>query len=301
MKPEFCAGIEQNLTERKLIPLDKSWIIRMGVLDFLNGRVADTIQFLEGQNELGGDLQALHRAALVWESNLPIDVGESATLYRFLRFTSLKLGLNKEFIKRGTLLGRELYESPGIEKFSLEELAQLKTSQWVSAAILLGNEEQVESLQFKSRLTHEALEHWQEQRAKGQMWLPRYDQTIMNQAMSFMNLMRGGELDFTPEQAEDYCFARVFGVMTKVEGEVCWPSLHDHESDRLEEMETMVKRAELGLVVNSGDHRVVQAIAMKQMIKGEEIEVTDASVVNKSWPQFWRFLAYVRSGDLIPK
>ena len=74
-----------------------------------------------------------------------------------------------------------------------------------------------------------------------------------------------------------------------------WPNLRGHESNRLEEMEIMIEKAQQGLEIDSKDHRVIQAIAMKQIIEGKQIEVNDVAVVNKSWPQFWRFLNYAGS------
>jgi len=41
-------------------------------------------------------------------------------------------------------------------------------------------------------------------------------------------------------QPEDYCFARVFGYITKTKGENKWPSLKGHESNRISEMEKIV-------------------------------------------------------------
>lgn len=297
MTLEIRSQVEQDLIEKKLIPLDKSWIIRMGVLDLLNGRRADTIQFLEEQEQLSDDLEALHRAALVWDSDLPVDVGESATLYRFLQFTSWKNGLNKQFVLRGSLRNRPICHDPNIINYSQDELHKLDngTSQWTSAAVLTGDTNRVTKPSFKQKVTYEAVSHWYQQRAKGQMWLPRCDQTIMNQAVAFINLLAGRELDFTPEQAEDYCFARAFGIMTKEEGEARWSNLRGHESNRLEEMEIMIEKAQQGLETDSKDHRVIQAIAMKLMIEGKQAKVNDVSIANKSWPQFWRFLTYVGS------
>ena len=47
------------------IPLDKSWIIRMGVLDIIQG-YDDITSFLDSQDNLGGDLKALRRVVESW-------------------------------------------------------------------------------------------------------------------------------------------------------------------------------------------------------------------------------------------
>ncbi|HEY4477585.1 MAG TPA: hypothetical protein VJB56_03050 [Candidatus Paceibacterota bacterium] len=115
---------EDALIRNGYIPLDKSWIIRMGVLDMINGR-HDIIDFLTSQKSLSGDLQALLCAARVWDTNEPIDVGESGTLYRFLRFASWARNLDKKFILRGTLKERAICDNPVVVHYSLKELLLL--------------------------------------------------------------------------------------------------------------------------------------------------------------------------------
>lgn len=198
--------MESQLIKGGYIPLDKSWIIRMGVLDLLNN-YNDIFEFLKvRQNELSDDLQALHRALKSWKAGEQnIDVGESATLYRFLKFTSWVLGENKRFILRGTLQKR-------------------KTS-------------------------------------------------------------------FVPQQPEDYCFARTFGLITKEQGKSLWPSLQGHESDRIEEMEWVIETVNAGGMIESQDHRTVQAGCMLQKFRGMGISAKYPWCVNKSWPRFWDFLS----------
>jgi len=42
----------------------------------------------------------------------------------------------------------------------------------------------------------------------------------------------------------------------------------------------------------SKDHRIVQALAMLALFDKKEIEFAFPESVNKSWPQFWKFLDY---------
>ena len=281
----------------KFIPLDKSWIIRMGVLDLINGH-SDIREFLDKQTNLGDDLIALKRAAQVWNMDEPIDVGESGTLYRILQFISWKMGLNKKFITHGTLENRikKMPNDPNIVNLSLIELRALPddTSQRVTAAVLSGSEEPVpENIDYEVKITTvQALEHWKKHRQAGLVWEPRYDETLQSQAEAFLELNKGLRPIFNPIHSEDYCFARVFGYMTKEEGKVKWPKLQGHETPRLDEMERVIVQAEAGEPIDSRDHRVVQAMAMWGVVNKKELNFTpDArKAVNKSWPQFWEFL-----------
>lgn len=279
------------LIEQGYIPLDKSWIIRMEILDLLNG-YEDTIRFLEQKEQLSSDLQALHRALIAWKTNEPIDIGESATLYRFLKFASWKLGLNKKFILRGSLRRRKICDNSEIIGYTLEELLKLDegTSQWASAAVLLGNKERIINPPYKLKLTFEAVSHWRGQREKGECWKPLYDKTILRQAESFLELLKLGKTSFVPQQAEDYCFSRAFKFITKREGESRWPSLRGHESDRIKEIERILDNVDRREEIDSRDHRVIQAVAMRQKVKHKNINVKYPLAVNKSWPQFWKFL-----------
>lgn len=267
-----------------LIPLDKSWTIRMGVLDILHGR-NQIIKFLESQNKLSDDLQALLRAAKQWHTK-KVDVGESGTLYRFLQFAAWELNKPVEFVKKGTLSTRQICHDPSIVNLPVHKLLELDngTSQWASAKVLMGSTEQAETVPYKLKITYEAREHWHQRVKEGKDWEARQDKTIEAQARAFL-----GE-DFVPGHSEDYCFARAFGLITCEEGERRWPSLRGHETDRIQEMERCLKEYAGGQKIQTNDHRVVQAIAMKAATEGKKAEFSNPECVSKSWPEFWDFL-----------
>ena len=274
------------------IPWDKSWIIRMGILDLIHDRT-QIIDFLQTEHtNLSDDLLALASALHAWHSNQPIDVGESGTLYRFLQFTAWKQGTDKEFIKHGTLRDRPITSDPSIVHKSQENLLSLdnQTSQWASAAALNGETERVAHPPYKLALTYLAIDHWQSLTGRGHDWIPRRDETIRAQAEAFVQAQEGKPVTFSPQQAEDYCFARAFGLMTAAEGLKRWPALIGHESNRIKEMETQLERARTGQTITSHDHRVVQAIAMFGSTQKMALSYEHPKCVRKSWPQFWTFL-----------
>lgn len=291
---EKNTSVERKLIEKGLIPLDKSWVIRMGFLDVINGYGDNyTASFLNQQENLGNDLRVLGGALANWVTDEPIDVGESATLFRFLRFASWKLGLEKQFIKHGSLIERSITNDKKIIECSIPELLKLDngTTQWASAAILMGNKERIPNPPYKLRLTQKALEHWNERRDMHEKWNGIYwDETILTHAVSFIHLIQNNSTDFVPKQAEDYCFARAFEFISPEEGARRWPNLRGHESNRIIEMEDALSQVYSGTKITSGDHRVVQAGVMRQIQLYGDINVKNPSSVNKSWPQFWKFL-----------
>ena len=177
--------------DKKYIPLDKYWIIRMGVLDLING-YDDINNFLDKQSHLGDDLLALKRASKVWKTDKSIDVGESGTLYRFLQFASWKLCLNKKFIRRGKLVHRKVCSDPKIIHWNLKKLLILDggTSQWASAAVLLGNAEKLNKAPFFLQRTLEAKKYWEEHRKKGKRWEAQYDGILSKQAKYFIKCIK---------------------------------------------------------------------------------------------------------------
>ena len=263
----------------------------MGILDLLNN-YQDTIIFLKKQDKLSGDLQALLKALEDWNLNQEIDAGESGTLYRFLQFASWKLNLGKKFILRETLQKRKISNNPEIVNWKLQDLLNLDnhTSQWASASVLLGNKEKIKNPPFKLKLTYEAVRHWKEKRAKKECWILRYDKTILAQAEAYLNLVKTAKINFIPKQAEDYCFARAFNLITKEEGEKRWPSLRGHESNRIIEMEKAINDYKNNKEIESKDHRVIQAIVMLSKLENKEVKIKYPQSVNKSWPQFWDFI-----------
>jgi hypothetical protein len=275
------------------IPLDKSWMIRLGVLDILNG-YDDITKFLSKQTNLSDDLQALYRVAQDWNSNQSLDVGESATLYRFLKFASWKYKLNKEFIKRGTLRKRKICNNPKIVNWPLEKLQTLDygTSQWASASVLLGNKEIIQNPPYKLKLTYEAVSHWKERRSLGLCWIPREDETILRQALAYIELLETDKTSFIPEHSEDYCFARAFNLITSKEARKKWPSLYGHESKRIKHMEDVINQADKNEIINSTDHRAIQANVLSQKFKNKPVYIRNRNAVNKSWPRFYDFVQY---------
>lgn len=281
---------------KEFIPLDKSWIIRIGVLDMIYG-YREINRFLDVQTDLADDLLALKRACVLWNTDASIDVGESATLLRYLRFASWKFGLNKGFIKKGTLKRRRISNNPRLIHRSQRDLLKriedesAPTTQWASAAVLLGDEDRLPNAPYKLQLTYEAVEHWRRQREQGKPWDAKYDETIKVQAETFLRMLRGERPPFLALQAEDYCFARIFGYMTREDGEQ-WPNLIGHESNRLEEIEQVIARANAGEQIDSSDHRVIQAIVMWGIINGKAVKIRYPNAVRKSWSRFWDFIQW---------
>ena len=155
---------------------------------------------------------------------------------------------------------------------------------------LLDDEERLPDPPFKLKFTYDAIDHWKLQRSKNEKWVLRYDKTILNQAKAYSDLLKGDKVKFIPEQAEDFCFAYVFGYITAEEAEKKWPALHGHESDRIIEIKEMLDLAKQGKGIPSKDHRVVQAIAMWGKVNNKSANILYPSVVSKSWPEFWDFL-----------
>ena len=213
-------------------------------------------------------------------------------MLRILKFASWKLNLNKKFIIRGSLKNRKINNDQNIINLPQKELLKLdnNTSQWATASVLLGDKKRLKKPPFKLKLTYEAVSHWKKQRKNNKSWVPRFDQTILNQTKTYLELLKGKKAKFYPEQAEDFCFAYVFGFMTVEKGGKLWPSLRNHESNRISEMKKVIKQAEKGEKIISKDHRVIQAIIMWGKVNKKEVDIKYPSAVNKSWPQFWNFV-----------
>ncbi len=273
---------------QRLLPLDKSWMIRMGMLDLQAGNTTAR-EYLEAHEPgLGDDLRALLSVLQNWGTNGTLDVGESGTLYRFLQFYLWLIGSDIQIVTHGTLKNRALTNDPKIPEYSISRLLTLDagTSQWASAACLFTDIE-IDTdviIPYKLQTTLDAKAHWTKQVQSGDVWEPRIDATIERQAAAFYNYVQTGDMQFEPEQAEDFPFACAFGLITPEEGEQRWPALRNHESDRIAEMQRLLTAD----VVDSPDHRIVQALAMRYL--GREVTERSRKAVNKTWPQFWDFL-----------
>jgi hypothetical protein len=260
----------------------------MCILDLLNGYAPRAAMKLALMDDLGDDLLALKGVLENWDKTDFVFVGESGTLCRFIQMVIWKQGLNKTIVKYKTLEKRNICDNPEIATWSQKELLTLdnQTSQWASAAVLCGDPERLKNPPFKLQVSYDAVDGW-----SPEGWEARLDQTIYNQALAFDQWMNGKTHRFIAEQAEDYCFARAFCLIDKENGLCAWPSLVGHESNRIEEMEEAILEYENGAFVQSLDHRVIQAIALKSLMDGLACDFSDYSCVKKSWTRFWDFHA----------
>lgn len=278
------------------IPLDKSWMMRMGFLDakVTNKQFCINNILRHEQKEMcGTDIQNLKGVLYGLKTanvDKPLYVGESATLYRFLTFFLKANGLGeREIVKTGSLLNREMSDIDKIFTKPQKELLKLDggTSGWASASALFLNGNRVLNPPYKLALTYEAIDTWKQSK-----WFPRLDETLFLQAYDFLE----GKSRWTPKHSEDFCYAYAFDYMTLDEAKEKWPQLANHESNRFEEMQRQIKEVDEHKKITSTDHRVVQAATMYAMRKydlgSEALEMDQASLfaTHKTWPLFMKFM-----------
>ena len=183
----------------------------------------------------------------------------------------------------GEQLKRRIKKWPdNLTDLSIAELLKLGTSQYASAAIIMGAEpDNIENLHPKCQLAIEAKKKYFE---SGGQWIPKYDDVIIGQLENFLH-----KKEITNPIAEDYCYLRAFNLITYEEGARRWPELSTHECNRLKVMEEVCKNFDKYIEVPD-DHRVVMAIALRQLSLNLPIRVNNRQCVAKSWPQFWKWL-----------
>lgn len=271
------------MENNSILPLSKSWAIRMIFLDMLYGEKTNywVINYLKKQKDstLADDIRSALACAVAYISGDDVfRVGNSGTVCRFLLYF---LDGKKYKIIKGRQLAERKIEAPNnISKLSLAKLLKLGTSQFASVAILAGTRP-VKNLPLRCQLSLVARKKYFKNNGK---WTPKIDEVIMRQLDHFM---RGGQ--FKAKIAEDYCYARAFNSITKAEGKRRWPELANHESDRLEVMEKVCKDFNRKINVPD-DHQVVMAVALRQKSLGLPVRVSNKKCVSKSWPQFWQWL-----------
>lgn len=289
----------------KFVPRDKGSTIRMVYLDLTQGYGPNhAINFLESKKDLSGDEKAALSVARSWEGNGPIDVLESRTMFIFLQFYFWKNKIAREILTRGTLTQR-IKEMEATEKVATWPLAKLLTleggtSQFASAAILLGNEEILPENPFYLQKTYNVRSYWLEQKQLGHFWIPQPDPTITVQIQEYINFLKTGKINIIPDRLGDcdlYCFLHSFGKITTEEGKKIWPQLCKHESNRFCEMELRREECLFGRIIHTRDHRVVSAYAllMQSMnlnlsVDAIRVSFIEPDCVNKAWPQFWNFV-----------
>jgi hypothetical protein len=301
--------IVKDCIRKGYVPWFKSQIIRVAILDLIRGYgPGDLIRFLDSQEDLGGDLKALRRIAEAWVyQNKSLDVGESATIYRFVSFYSWKYGISRPIVVSGTLAERaeEMGATPDIVNWPLAKLLTLEggTTQWATMAILMGNKEVLPQVPFYIQQTYNVMEHYDKQRDEGKVWIPQRDITLSTQIEEYIRFLKTGKTAIKPTKLGDCdlaCFLMAFGIITPGEAKDLWPMIQFHESNRVKAMREALEQLLLGNIICTDDHRVVQALAMLIQSKNLSISADDIrkrfhnpNCVNKTWPRFWDFLADV--------
>ena len=225
-------------------------------------------------------------------------------------YLSWKQGVKKVFRTSKTLAGdrnSNITLNPEFidrKKWSLEKLLKLDggTTQMASAVLLLDeNPPSIDRLNLTKHqeyfltLTIQERKYWEEKQSRGEQWHLVYDETIERQAQAFLSWNERMEQIFEARQAEDYCFARAFRLITPEEGRSLSSSLAGHETNRFLEMERAIQKYESDNIIDSPDHRVVQAMVMLAKIDGRQPIVTNKNAVEKTWPQFWKFIDYAKN------
>lgn len=294
------------------LPDDKSWDIKLGLLDLSIGSYA-TLLRLEDQVRRGvllsDDQVALGRASQDYFDGKPIRVGESGTLFRSMRALCWTNGqMDREFIIEGTLSTREVCNDPEIITWDNEALLTLDngTSQWASALFLLRPYTQTNRIDFMSpetpyklRVAGDAKLHWLMALLEHRPCQSRKDSTLIKQAASYVDWVANGAnaaFNFYPEQAEDAPLAIAFEIITPTEAGERWPALAEHESNRLVSVTEAIDQYEAGEKITSRDHRVIQALAMRFHLGPEAFMYPES--VNKSWPTFWYFMSQVHMNSV---
>jgi hypothetical protein len=289
----------KNDAIRNTIPFDKSIVIRYLMLDLKNGNWHGTNSFIKenmGEN-LGDDVTAALNARLSWDKSTTINVGESGTLLRFLTYYNWQTDAGKEFEIHGTLQDRAISNDKAkILTNSLTKLLTLDggTSQWASAAYLF----RADSARLprvsphKLRVTKTAVDDYRIELWKYNRWVAPLDRTILNQAMAAVNYKacKGTRMMYVyVYHSEEYCLARVFDRITVEDGAARFPSLANHESNRLVETDRAKAQFQATGVIDSNDHRIVQALVIFAILNNMKYTCTNPNCVTKSWPKFWEF------------
>ena len=304
--------IQQELIDQKLIPLFKSWMIRMGCLDMVHG-YDDIVKFVETTDlPLNYDIEATAKAAKQWlAGEQSIDVGESGTLARFAKYANWKFGLGKDFIYHGTLKTRKIFDYDELStNDTIDYLLTLDggTTQVASAAITYGHTGTTSNLAalMYLQVSVEARPHYHERRAAGKTWDIRFDPTLGAQCEDFLSRIRTGEGTLDPDtiDCDLYLYMRALEIMSREEGENKWPHMTNHESSRFVEMDKQLNNYYAGREITTKDHRVVSSIeelfelqkrGLIQIPKGklpQKPVFTNYGCVGKAHPQHPQFMQY---------
>lgn len=294
---------------RKYIPLDKSFIIRVVLLDLTRGYREDSVRFFKNNKmPLSDDIitvGGIVRDWPAWKFWKDFDGRDSASATRHLQFYLWQTGSRRKIRKNEGLQKRNLTNNPDIVNWPIKELMKLEygTSQWASAAALFRDKEKVleemrdvEEVPFKLDLTVHTRNYWEGNEASGWGWEPRLDMTIARQMKAYVEFLKYGGAHFKCRQSEDVPFAAILCDYDLEKAKDEYPSLKGHESDRIPEIRKTIKQLEQGLCVDSKDHRIISAAAMRQSLYGKSISVKYPEYISKAWPveQFLGFMNYCR-------
>ena len=289
-----------------LLPISKSRAIRLLLLGLRDhdDRVTKSLLRLSENIQLPDDVSRMWGACRFWHGQKNIHVGESATVLRFLWWFNQVQKAGKNFVRKKTLLDREITLDPEMLSWTIFDLLDKSkvpegTSQLASAASLCTPWQYVRvttKCPHQLQITYQVLDEWNVYLKTGKLPEAGIDPTIEAQAKAFIRVNTGGEWQFEMAQQEDFPFAYIMlGEWALTEAKKQWPSLANHESNRFTEVEQAKNEWLTMNTVSSRDHRVIQAVALFALLKGYKPKKIKAGIkypeaVAKSWPAFYHFL-----------
>lgn len=289
-------NIARELIRLRLGPIDKTDLIDKGMLDLVHGRAQDTIDLVNSypREKIGDDIYYLGVSLQDLLDGRPLHINESAKLKRSYKMYGWKTGAKIEFIEEGSLKNRKICDNPEIANWSQRELLNIprdETTQFASMAVIMGDRERLLDAPYKLKVAYDAVDHWEKRRAMNLMWVPMYDQTILSELVSNIEKLKYGKTNFRYVHSENYMRARCLGIMGPKDAE---KKLQNQESPRIDETEKMIEEVYSGKEITSKDHRVVFNGVFLQLENGMEVKVRYKSAVNKTFPQFWKYVSYAK-------
>ena len=241
-------------------------------------------------DEMSDDVRACKDALKAWksgESHIPVRNFRSLAVATDML---IKQGWDKN--KRELLMGKELRN---------RVLYDENSSQKVSAIILTMNDNVMEDRILKRDSIDKLIPQiqnaivvkniYKDMRVVQSTTIYKEDETISRHFNYYIAKLCGKDVKLEIKSAEDIPLAYMMNEIELSEAEKRFPSLRNHETDRIRELEYQKRRLYIKPSIYSTDHRVVMACAMANNLQeGDFKKIGYDYSVNKSFPKFWEML-----------
>lgn len=274
-----------------LLPIDSWEVMCLLLLDVVNNVKRAPEQLFKLSTKPDRVVATL-TALSGWRKGNDVLVRNDMQLFQMLKFVAWRLGIEKKFVREGTLRNIVSLEDPSFADLGIMDLLEVDHSGvFASAATICGDRISRSDMPllmppYLERTAH-AVYLWHQAEKYRQPWGIPIDLSAVRQLKAMVSLIRGEGVVFEPECPRDFFFGKIFGRVTLDDALERWPDFALSFKERIKLFDAQVAKYSNQKIIESPYGPEMRAMVMHSKTRRSRCLVDNRCVATHDWPDFW--------------